>query len=77
MRTESSAKAVRARTVYSDKTILAFRARARKTMVNMQIFTVRMLARNVISAQYLCSARAHEPQRPKTCSAPCAYTDSL
>ena len=30
-----------------------------------------------LNAQYLCSMRAHEPQRPQTCSAACAFADSL
>ena len=34
--------------------------------------TVRMCARNS-ALQYLCSVRAHEPQKPQSFSAPCAY----
>jgi len=52
---------VHVRKVNNEKTSLACRARARKTMVNKH----RMSTRNVTTWWYLCSVRAHEPQGPK------------
>jgi len=75
MRTESKTRIVQctvhARTVYSKKTILACRARARKTMGNKQIYTVHACTWNLAPNTYAPCARTNH--RPQMCSTPCAY----
>ena len=78
MRTESETAlvlyTVHVRTVNNEKrALLAVHAHGKQCSTSRYTqYTVRTCARNVTT----CSVRTHEPQKPQTCSAPCASTET-